>query len=75
MPALLIIPCGRSLDRAWSEASESAADEHAAQTEFAVALNLASALVRIARMIPAGQRQVMPRVSAFLVGGEELARR
>ena len=33
--ALLIIPCGRSLDRAWSEASESAADEHAAQAEFA----------------------------------------
>ena len=69
--ALLIIPCGRSLDRAWSEASESAADEHAAQQSSFVALNLASALVRIARMIPKGQRQVMPAaVSAFLVGGE-----
>ena len=67
--ALLIIPCGRSLDRAWSEASESAADEHAAQQSSLVALNLASALVRIARMIPKGQRQVMPAaVSAFLVG-------
>jgi hypothetical protein len=32
--ALLIIPCGRSLDRAWGEASESAADEHAAQKSF-----------------------------------------
>jgi Zn-dependent protease with chaperone function len=65
--ALLIIPCGRSLDRAWSEASESAADEHAAQKSSLVALNLASALVRIARMIPKGQRQVMPAaVSAFL---------
>lgn len=69
--ALLIIPCGRSLDRAWSEASESAADEHAAQESSFVALNLASALVRIARMIPKGQRQVMPAaVSAFLVGSE-----
>lgn len=69
--ALLIIPCGRSLDRAWSEASESAADEHAAQKSSLVALNLASALVRIARMIPHGQRQVMPAaVSAFLVGSE-----
>ena len=29
--ALLLIPCGRSLDRAWSDASESAADEHAAE--------------------------------------------
>jgi Zn-dependent protease with chaperone function len=69
--ALLIIPCGRSLDRAWGEASESAADEHAAQVSSLVALNLASALVRIARMIPKGQQQVLPAaVSAFLVGGE-----
>lgn len=65
--ALLLIPCGRSLDRAWSEASESAADEHAAQQSSLVALNLASALVRIARMIPMGQRPVIPAaVSAFL---------
>ena len=70
--ALLIIPCGRSLDRAWAEASESAADEHAAQESSFVALNLASALVRIARMIPQGQRPVMPAaVSAFLVGSED----
>lgn len=70
--ALLLIPCGRSLDRAWSEASESAADEHAAQQSSLVALNLASALVRIARMIPKGQRQVMPAaVSAFLVGSND----
>ena len=67
--ALLLIPCGRSLDRAWSEASESAADEYAAQQSSFVALNLASALVRIARMIPSGQRQVIPAsVSAFLAG-------
>jgi Zn-dependent protease with chaperone function len=65
--ALLLIPCGRSLDRAWSEASESAADEYAAQQSSLVALNLASALVRIARMIPKGQLQVVPAaVSAFL---------
>ncbi len=67
---LLMFPCGRSLDRAWGEASEAAADEHAAQESSAVALNLASALVRIARMIPMNDRQVMPS-SAFLVGGEE----
>jgi Zn-dependent protease with chaperone function len=67
--ALLLIPCGRSLDRSWSEASESAADEYAAQQSSFVALNLASALVRIARMIPKGQRQVIPAsVSAFLAG-------
>jgi Zn-dependent protease with chaperone function len=68
--ALLIIPCGRSLDRAWGEASESAADEHAAQKSSAAALDLASALVRIARLIPADDRHVMP-ASSFFVGAEE----
>jgi len=68
--ALLIIPCGRSLDRAWGEAAEAAADEHAAQKSANVALNLASALVRIARLIPAEQRVALPS-SAYLVGGEE----
>ena len=69
--ALLLIPCGRWLDRAWSEASESAADEHAAQQSSQVALDLASALVRIARMIPKGQRQTLPAaVSGFLIGDD-----
>ena len=70
--ALLIIPCGRSLDRAWSEASESAADEYAAQKSSLVALNLASALVRIARMIPKGQRHILPAsVSGFLANSND----
>lgn len=70
--ALLIIPCGRSLDRAWAEASESAADEYAAQESATVAVNLAAALVRIARLIPHGQYQPLPTsVSTFLSGDEE----
>src|ERR1041385_3874217 len=69
--ALLLIPCGRSLDRAWSEASESAADEHAAQQSSLVALNLASALVRIARMIPSGQRQEIPAAVSAFISGED----
>lgn len=70
--ALLIIPCGRSLDRAWSEASESAADEYAAQESPTVAVNLAAALVRIARLIPQGNHQPLPTsVSTFLNGDEE----
>ena len=70
--ALLLIPCGRLLDRAWSEASESAADEYAAQQSSQVALNLASALVRIARMIPKGHRPAIPAaVSAFLGGDDQ----
>jgi Zn-dependent protease with chaperone function len=70
--ALLIIPCGRWLDRTWSEASESAADEYAAERSSQVALDLASALVRIARMIPSGHHstrsQTLPSaVSGFLM--------
>ncbi len=67
--ALLIAPFGRSLDRVWAETSEGAADEHAAQVSPAVALNLASALVRIARMIPVGPQPDLP-LAAFLVGDE-----
>src|SRR5215510_7592213 len=66
---LTIVPSGRSLDRAWSESVECAADEHAAQVSPDVALNLASALVRIARMVPVGVRTELP-LATFLVGEE-----
>ncbi len=67
---LLIIPSGRFLDKSWSEASEEAADENAAQQGKAVALDLASALVKIARIIPLGARPTMP-AGVFLLGDEE----
>ena len=66
---LTIVPCGRSLDAAWAESAEGAADEHAANLGSAVALNLASALIKIARMIPEGARPTMP-LGAFLLGDE-----
>ena len=65
--ALTIVPCGRSLDQAWAEASEAAADERAARAGAHVALSLASALIKIARLAPAGVRLTMP-AGAFLVG-------
>lgn len=68
--ALMIVPCGRSLDRAWAEAAECAADEYAAQQNAETALNLASALVKIAKIIPVGARASVP-MAAFLVGVEE----
>ena len=68
--ALMIVPCGRSLDRAWAEAAECAADEHAVQQNAETALNLASALVKIAKLIPVGARASVP-MAAFLVGIEE----
>jgi Zn-dependent protease with chaperone function len=67
--ALMIVPCGRSIDRAWSENAEAAADEHAADRGSAVALNLASALIEIARMVPPGARPSMP-AGAFILGDE-----
>lgn len=65
---LVIVPTGRSLDRAWNEATERAADERAARAGGAhVALDLASALVKIARMIPVGATAAMP-AGAYLIG-------
>jgi len=66
---LAIVPCGRSIDRAWAENAEAAADEHAAERGSAVALNLASALVEIARMVPTGARPTMP-AAVFILGDD-----
>lgn len=68
--SLLIIPCGRSLDAAWKEASEEAADEHAARSGEGAALDLASSLVKICRMIPAGKSPSIP-AGAFFVSQED----
>ncbi|MGI8836036.1 MAG: M48 family metalloprotease [Pyrinomonadaceae bacterium] len=67
---LLIIPSGRLLDKSWSDASEEAADENAARQGNTVALDLASALVKIARIIPQGARPTMP-AGIFLLGDQE----
>ncbi|HYG10333.1 MAG TPA: hypothetical protein VD835_10320, partial [Pyrinomonadaceae bacterium] len=67
---LMLVPAGRTLDNAWVEQSEAAADEHAARAGGAsLALDLASALVKIARLVPAGATPRMP-AGAFLVGDQ-----
>ena len=68
--SLLIIPSGRSLDKAWKEASEEAADDFAARTGAGVALDLASSLIKISRMVPAGISPSMP-AGAFFVAPNE----
>jgi Zn-dependent protease with chaperone function len=65
--ALTIVPCGRALDREWAEASEAAADEYAARGGAGVALDLASALVKIARIVKPHTSPKMPAL-AQLVG-------
>jgi Zn-dependent protease with chaperone function len=67
--ALSIIPGGAILDRAWSEASEAAADEHAARGGGDVALDLASTLVKIARLVPRGLKPTIP-AGALLIGDD-----
>ncbi|MDQ3180965.1 MAG: M56 family metallopeptidase [Acidobacteriota bacterium] len=64
---LLLVSCGRRLDRAWTETSEASADEYAAHSGGeATALSLASALVKVARIVPQGASPAMP-VGAFLM--------
>lgn len=66
----MLVPLGRSVDAAWAEAAEAAADEHAASDNPDRALNLASALVKIAKMIPVKGRAEIP-LGAYLIGAEE----
>jgi Zn-dependent protease with chaperone function len=68
---LLMIPCGRLLDSAWKEASEAAADEHAVRGGATVALDLAAALVKVARIIPPGARPALPAGASLVVGSDE----
>ncbi len=67
---LMILPSDRSLDREWAEAIELAADEEAvSRKNGATALDLAQALIKIARLVPIGVRPTMP-AGSFLIGGE-----
>ena len=64
---LLVFPMGRRLENSWAENAEIAADEYAAQTGGnPAALNLASALVKIARIVPPNTAPAMP-LGAFLI--------
>jgi hypothetical protein len=74
---LALVPCGRSLDSAWKEAAEAAADEFTARADRAQgALALASAIIKIARQIPQGTSPALP-AGAFLIAeaGDDIARR
>jgi Zn-dependent protease with chaperone function len=68
--ALLFAPLGRTLTRAWMSECELAADESAASESPAAALDLASAIIKISRLIPTGARPSMP-AGAHLLGEDE----
>jgi beta-lactamase regulating signal transducer with metallopeptidase domain len=67
-PALRVAP----LDRAWTQASEEAADAAVVAERPELALDLAQALIRVARLAPAPQAPVL--ASAFYRGGSIEAR-
>jgi Zn-dependent protease with chaperone function len=73
---ILVVPIGRSLDRYWSAAAESAADEYAVRSGGReTAINLAGALIKIARIIP-NEPPPMPAVSYISdITGESLTAR
>ena len=56
-----------ALDRAWTNASEEAADARAAGGDRAFALDLAQALIRVARLAP--RVRTLDLASAFYLGG------
>lgn len=70
------VPGTSSLRAQWADAAELAADEFAAAGSGAQPLDLASALVKLARMTTAGTRPAMP-AGAFLVetAGDILSQR
>ncbi len=74
---LTIVPCGRSLDRDWTASSEEAADEYAARRCGSLgALNLADAMIKIARAVKINVKPTMP-AGAFLIdetGGDVASR-
>lgn len=68
---LPFVGAGRALDRAWAEEAERAADEYAACGGGAGALDLAAALIKIARLMPAGSGRVVPAGAFLLEGADE----
>jgi bla regulator protein blaR1 len=73
--ALAIFPSGASLDRAWAEASEVAADEYAASGGKAVALDLASTLVKVARLAPPGVKPATPAMASLIFADADVIAR
>ncbi|MGH9335169.1 MAG: M56 family metallopeptidase, partial [Vicinamibacteria bacterium] len=49
---LSMTPLGDRLERAWAEAAEQLADDHASRTRPRAAMDLASALIKVARLAP-----------------------
>lgn len=68
---MLVFPVGRPLERAWADNIEAAADEHVAAAGGNIAaLDLAEALIKLARNVPANSRPAVP-LGSFVMGTGE----
>lgn len=63
---LVILPIGKELDIAWAQDAEIVADEHAAAAAGVRALDLASALIKLSRIVPDGSAPTLP-VGAYII--------
>jgi len=71
-PAVLpFLPRAGRLDRVWHAASEECADIYAVQKGNAAPLSLASALIKVSRMMPPCNEQAIP-TGAYFLGREDL---
>ncbi|MBO0725293.1 MAG: hypothetical protein J2P52_06815 [Blastocatellia bacterium] len=74
-----MLPSSRTLARAWAAEAETAADDRATRGDKAGALNLAAALIKVARLTPEVKAPVLPAGAALLgddrVGVERRVRR
>jgi Zn-dependent protease with chaperone function len=68
---LLLTRVACELERYWHEACEEAADDYAARASVPSALALANALLRVARMAPAGRATILPALSLYDGGSFE----
>ena len=67
---LVMIPVGKGLDLAWAQNAEVVADEFAAVEGNVEALDLASALVKLTRIVPDGAAPTLP-VGAYIITDRE----
>jgi hypothetical protein len=71
---LLVVRVGSSLERYWAAFAEAAADEYAVETGGrGTALSLASALIKIARLLPVGAQPPIPSASYVIGAGDSLS--
>ena len=66
---LALTPLGAELEQRWAEAAEQAADDHAAAEGTARSLDLASALLEVARLAGAARPRWLPMIALYRGGG------